>query len=140
MSGAPIAVVGLAAILPGSGDVAGFWENIREARDCFSDVPASHWKIEDYFDPTPRAKDKTYGRRGGFITPQPFDALSFGLMPSSLASTDAAQLLALLVSQRCIADADHGPTPRFDRSRCSVILGAAAATQLVAHMSGRMAQ
>ena len=140
MTGSPIAVVGLSSILPGSDDVAGFWENIREARDCFSDVPESHWKIEDYFDPTPRAKDKTYGKRGGFITPQPFDALAFGLPPSSLPSTDVAQLLALLVSQRCIADADNGTASRFDRARTSVILGGAATTALVSHMSGRMAQ
>ena len=140
MTAAPIAVVGLSAILPGSDDIAGFWENVREARDCFSDVPESHWKIEDYFDPTPRAKDKTYGRRGGFIKPQPFDTLAFGLPPASLPSTDVSQLLALLVAQRCIADADHGTAPRFDRARCSVILGAAATTALVSHMSGRMAQ
>ena len=79
MSGSPIAVVGLSAILPGSDDIGAFWENIREARDCFSDVPESHWRIEDYFDPTPRAKDKTYGKRGGFINAQPFAALGFGL-------------------------------------------------------------
>lgn len=140
MSGSPIAVVGLSSILPGSEDVSSFWENVREARDCFSDVPESHWKIEDYFDPTPRAKDKTYGKRGGFITPQPLDALAFGLPPSSLPSTDVAQLLALLVSQRCIADADNGKPARFDRNRTSVILGGAATTALVSHMSGRMAQ
>ncbi|MCX5754831.1 MAG: beta-ketoacyl synthase N-terminal-like domain-containing protein [Gemmatimonadetes bacterium] len=140
MSGSPIAVVGLSAILPGSDDIGAFWENIREARDCFSDVPESHWRIEDYFDPTPRAKDKTYGKRGGFINAQPFDALGFGLPPSSLPSTDVAQLLALLVSQRCIADADNGKASRFDRNRTSVILGGAATTALVSHMSGRMAQ
>ena len=140
MTGSPIAVVGLASLLPGSDDLTGFWSSLVEARDCFSDVPEQHWRIEDYFDPTPRAKDKTYGRRGGFIPPQPFDALAFGLPPSSLPSTDVAQLLALLIAQRCLADADNGATQRFDRKRTGVILGAAATTQLVAHMSGRMAR
>ncbi len=140
MTGSPIAVVGLASLLPGSDDLTGFWNSLVEARDCFSDVPEQHWRIEDYFDPTPRAKDKTYGRRGGFMPPQPFDALAFGLPPSSLPSTDVAQLLALLIAQRCLADADNGLTPRFDRKRTGVILGAAATTQLVAHMSGRMAR
>jgi polyketide-type polyunsaturated fatty acid synthase PfaA len=135
-----IAVVGLASLLPGSDDLAGFWRCLIEARDCFSDVPEQHWRIDDYFDPVPRAKDKTYGRRGGFLPPQPFDALAFGIPPSSLPSTDVAQLLALLIAQRCLADADNGPTARFDRSRTSVILGAAATTALVAHMSGRMAR
>ena len=140
MTGSPIAVVGLASLLPGSDDLTGFWNSLVEARDCFGDVPEQHWRIEDYFDPTPRAKDKTYGRRGGFIPPQPFDALGFGLPPSSLPSTDVAQLLALLIAQRCLTDADNGTPQRFDRKRTGVILGAAATTQLVAHMSGRMAR
>lgn len=140
MTGSPIAIVGLASLLPGSDDLAGFWRSLVEARDCFSDVPEQHWRIEDYYDPKPRAKDKTYGRRGGFIPPQPFDALGFGLPPSTLPSTDVAQLLALLIAKRCLEDADNGPEQRFDRKRTSVILGAAATTALVSHMSGRMAR
>lgn len=140
MSGSPIAVVGLSAILPDSADLTTFWENVREARDCFSDVPESHWRIEDYFDPTPRAKDKTYGKRGGFIPKVPFDSLKFGLPPSALPSTDVSQILALLVAGRCLTDADNGKDNRFDRKRTSVILGGAATTALVSHMSGRMAQ
>lgn len=140
MSSTPIAIVGLASLLPGSDDLQGFWQSLLEARDCFSDVPEQHWRIEDYFDPKPRAKDKTYGKRGGFIPHQPFDALGFGLPPSTLPSTDVAQLLALLIAQRCLADADHGTPGRFDRKRTACILGAAATTQLVAHMSGRMAR
>jgi polyketide-type polyunsaturated fatty acid synthase PfaA len=140
VSSTPIAIVGLASLLPGSDDLQGFWQSLLEARDCFSDVPEQHWRIEDYFDPKPRAKDKTYGKRGGFIPHQPFDALGFGLPPSTLPSTDVAQLLALLIAQRCLTDADHGTPGRFDRKRTACILGAAATTQLVAHMSGRMAR
>ena len=140
MSHPPIAVVGLGALMPGSDDVAGFWRTLVEGVDCLSDVPEAHWRVADYYDPTPRAADKTYGRRGGFIAPQPFDPVAFGLPPATLPSTDVAQLLALLLAQRCLADADNGPAPRFDRQRTSVILGVAATTQLVAHMSGRMAR
>ncbi len=139
-SSTPIAIVGMASLLPGSDDLASFWENVREARDCFSDVPDSHWKIEDYFDATPRARDKTYGKRGGFIPRVPFDSLKFGLPPSALPSTDVSQILALLIAQRCLTDADAGQDQRFDRKRTSVILGGAATTALVSHMSGRMAR
>ena len=140
MIASPIAVVGMASLLPGSDDLAGFWRTVVEAVDCFSDVPEHYWRTEDYYDPAPRTADKTYGRRGGFIPPQAFDALAFGLPPSNLPSTDVAQLLALLIAQRCLADADNGRATRFDRRRTSVILGTAATTQLVAHMSGRMAR
>ncbi len=140
MSGSPIAVVGLSALMPQSEDLTAFWHALIEGTDCLTDVPEPYWRIEDYYDSSPRAKDKTYGRRGGFVPPQAFDALAFGLPPSSLPATDAAQLLALLLAQRCLADADNGAPPRFDRSRTSVILGGAATTQLVSHMSGRMTQ
>ena len=47
----PIAVVGLGALLPGSQDLRGAWRDIVTGRDLMSDVPPSHWLIEDYYDP-----------------------------------------------------------------------------------------
>ena len=41
MSGAPIAVVGVSALLPESADLTTFWENVREARDCFRTRPTA---------------------------------------------------------------------------------------------------
>ena len=43
----PIAVVGVAALFPGSIDKDGFWRDILAGRDLVTDVPASHWLIDD---------------------------------------------------------------------------------------------
>ena len=49
----PIAVVGIAALFPGSIDKEGFWRDIVGGKDLMTDVPASHWLVEDYYDADP---------------------------------------------------------------------------------------
>ena len=134
----PIAIVGMGAIFPGRGDVTGFWRDIFEGRDLLSDVPASHWLVDDYYDSDPLAKDKTYGRRGGFIDPVAFDPLTFGIPPKTMEGTDTAQLLALIAAYATLQDIERDSEGRIDKSRTSVILGVASATELTAHMAGRL--
>src|SRR4249919_2565387 len=119
----PIAIVGVSALFPGSTDAAGFWRDILEGRDLITDVPASHWLVDDYYDPDPSAPDKTYARRGGFLDPVGFDTLGFGIPPSTLPATDTAQLLALIVAQAVLQDAARSQFDTMGRSRISVILG-----------------
>lgn len=134
----PIAVVGMGAIFPGRGDTTGFWRDIFEARDLISDTPDTHWLIDDYYDANPLTRDKTYGRRGGFLSPVAFDPLAFGIPPAQLQTTDTAQLLALVAAKMTLDDAERDSGGKIDRSRTSVILGVASATELTAHMAGRL--
>ena len=125
----PIAVVGIAAFMPGSTDLGGFWRNVLTGRDLMSDVPASRWLIDDYYDPDPRATDKTYGRRGAFLPEVDFDPVHYGIPPNSLPAIDTSQLLALMVAERVIADCAVG-LPE-NRERVSVLLGVAPLQLLV---------
>ena len=86
----PIAIVGVSALFPGSTDATGFWRDILAGRDLLTDVPPGHWLVDDYFDADPSAPDKTYARRGGFLDPVGFDALGFGVPPSTLPATPAS--------------------------------------------------
>lgn len=135
---APIAVVGMGAIFPGRGDTTGFWRDIFEGRDLLSDTPETHWLIDDYYDPSPLTPDRTYGRRGGFLSPVAFDPMAFGIPPAALKTTDSAQLLALVAAKMTLDDAERDSGGKFDRARTSVILGVASATELTAHMAGRL--
>ena len=134
----PIAVVGLGALFPGSTTVDGYWRDIIESRDRLTEVPRSHWLREDYFDPTPGTADKIYATKGGFMPSVDFSPLEFGMPPNAMPSTDTAQLLALVVAKRVLEEATRGKYESVDRSRMSVVLGVASATELVAHMSGRL--
>lgn len=133
----PIAVVGVSALMPGSQDVAGFWRTVVRGEDQIRDVPPTHWLIEDYYDPDPSAKDKTYARRGAFLDPVQFDPLAYGIPPKTLEATDTTQLLSLMVADRLIKDATRGGHADIDRDRVGVILGTAP-LDLLATMSNRL--
>ena len=134
----PIAVVGVSALFPGSVDSTGFWRDILSGADRMTEVPSTHWLIDDHYDADPAAPDKTYGRRGGFLGPIDFDALGFGVPPSVMPSTDTAQLLALIVAQRVLDDALRGQFSELDRRRASVILGVTSGQELFGAMASRM--
>jgi acyl transferase domain-containing protein len=134
----PIAVVGVAALFPGSIEKGGFWRDILAGRDLVTDVPASHWLIDDYYDPDPRARDKTYCKRGAFLPPVDFDPLEWGVPPSILPSTDTTQLLALIVAQQVLEDACGGSFKDLPRDRVSVILGVTSAQELLGSMVSRL--
>jgi acyl transferase domain-containing protein/NAD(P)H-dependent flavin oxidoreductase YrpB (nitropropane dioxygenase family) len=119
---ADVAIVGMACVYPGADGLGAFWANIVSGADAVTDVPADRWRAEAYPD---------LPARGGFLPPVPFDALAYGIPPSSLASIEPAQLLALEVAASALADAGYAQRP-FSRERTSVIFGAEAGSDLAA--------
>ncbi|MFE5564668.1 SDR family NAD(P)-dependent oxidoreductase [Amycolatopsis japonica] len=132
----PVAVVGVGAHTPGSFDAPGFWRMVLAGDDMIRDVPSTHWRIEDHYDPDPTAADHTYCRRGAFLDPVDFDAVAHGIPPATLPATDTTQLLALRVAEQVLTDCGllNG---RGDREGVSVILGTAA-LEMLHTMSNRM--
>ncbi|WP_437590989.1 SDR family NAD(P)-dependent oxidoreductase [Sorangium sp. So ce1000] len=133
-----IAVVGVSAIFPGSLDAHGFWRDILSGTDLITDVPSTHWLVEDYYDPDPSAPDKTYAKRGAFLKDVPFDPLEWGVPPTIMPATDTTQLLALIVAKRVLEDAAQGQFESMNRERISVILGVTSAQELLASMVSRI--
>jgi acyl transferase domain-containing protein len=134
----PVAIVGMAAIFPEAQNLHEYWENILHEVDCIREVPASHWDVDAYYDPDPKAKDKTYCKRGGFIPEIDFNPVEFGLPPNLVEATDISQLLALVVAKRAMEDAGYSQSREFDRSRIGVILGSAVGKQLTTPLGARM--
>src|ERR1700758_1164171 len=134
----PVAIVGVSALFPGSPEAERFWRNIVEGVDLLSGVPASHWRIDDYYDATPRTPDKVYVRRGGFLPDIDFPPMDFGIPPNVVPATDTAQLLALRVAQQVLEDATNGDFVEIDREGVSVVPGVPGGTELLAYMSGRL--
>ncbi len=129
-----VAIVGMSAIMPGAHDVEEFWANILAGVDSVTEVPASRWDADRYYDPDAVTKDAgrlTPSKWGGFLPRIGFDGLAYGIPPKSLASIDAVQLLSLEAAARALADAGYA-TRHFDRSRASVIFGSEAGTDLSA--------
>ncbi len=134
----PLAVVGLSALFPGSEDKAGFWRDILAGRDLITDVPETHWLISDYYDPDPQAPDKTYAKRGAFLSPADFDPLEHGIPPNVVPATDSSQLLALIAAKQVLDDAVSGQFNQVDRDRTSVILGVTSGQELLVEMGARL--
>ncbi|NET02807.1 MAG: acyltransferase domain-containing protein [Sphaerospermopsis sp. SIO1G1] len=135
----PIAIVGMASVLPEAKNLRQYWENIVNKKDCITDVPESHWSVADYYDPNPRTpEDKTYCKRGGFIPEIDFNPMEFGIPPSILEVTDVSQLLSLVVAKQAMEDAGYGESRDFNRENVGVILGVAMAKQLGMPLSARL--
>ena len=134
----PIAVVGVSALFPGSNDAKGFWRDILAGRDLISEVPETHWLVDDYFDADPAAPDKTYCKRGGFLSPIGFDPVEFGIPPSILPATDTSQLLALIVARQVLDDAARGQFAAMDKERISCILGVTSGQELFIELASRL--
>jgi polyketide-type polyunsaturated fatty acid synthase PfaA len=124
--------------MPGSHDPQGFWRDILAARDLLTDVPPTHWLIEDYYDADPSAPDKTYAKRGGFLKPVAFDPLEYGIPPALIEATDVSQLLSLVVAKRLLDDAFGGRWGEIDRERIAVLLGVTSGQQLMHTMGNRI--
>ncbi len=138
MTSIPVAVVGVSALFPGSSDAHGFWRDILAGKDLITDVPPSHWLVEDYYDPDPTVPDKTYCKRGAFLPKVAFDPMEFGVPPSIVPATDTAQLLSLIVAQKVLEDASQGQFASMDREKMSVILGVTSAQELLGSMASRL--
>jgi acyl transferase domain-containing protein/NAD(P)-dependent dehydrogenase (short-subunit alcohol dehydrogenase family)/NAD(P)H-dependent flavin oxidoreductase YrpB (nitropropane dioxygenase family) len=116
-----IAIVGMAALLPGAADAPAYWRNILRKSPAIVEVPAERWDWRLFFDPDPRARDKSYSRWGGFCPDIPVDPLAFGIPPTSMRSISTAQLLALEMTRRVLADAGYLGRD-FDHENTAVIL------------------
>jgi acyl transferase domain-containing protein/NAD(P)H-dependent flavin oxidoreductase YrpB (nitropropane dioxygenase family)/NAD(P)-dependent dehydrogenase (short-subunit alcohol dehydrogenase family) len=117
-----IAIIGMAAVLPGAANVRRFWSNTLSGFDAITEVPPDRWDWRLYYDSDPRARDKIISKWGGFLPDITFDPLRYGMPPSSLPSIEPAQLLALEVVRNALADAGYAERP-FPREQTAVVLG-----------------
>ncbi|MGH6771548.1 MAG: amino acid adenylation domain-containing protein [Xanthobacteraceae bacterium] len=105
--GAGIAIIGMGCILPGGVDSPeALWQLLCNARDAITEVPASRWTVDTFFDPDPGTPGKTATRWGGFVdNVDGFDASFFGISPREAAVMDPQQRMLLETTWRALEDA-----------------------------------
>ena len=135
---APLAIIGIGCLFPKAEEQSAYWANIREGVDAITEIPATHWRTSDYFDRDPKSSDMTYGERGGFLSPVPFNPMEYNIPPNILEAIDTSQLLGLVAAGHALKDAGYGPERDFDRNRTSVILGVTGALELVIPLGARL--
>ncbi|MGW6727162.1 beta-ketoacyl synthase N-terminal-like domain-containing protein [Nocardia sp. NPDC055029] len=134
----PIAIVGMSGLLPKAHTHREYWQNIIDGVDCTSEVPASRWSLDDYYDADRSAPDKTYSRRGAFLPDVEFDPLEFGMPPNQLEVTSTMQTLSLGVARDLLADAGATGSEWYDPARTGVVLGTTGPVPLMHPLAARL--
>ena len=117
-----VAIVGMACLFPGAGNLRQFWENIV-SKTCSIGEPPASWDANRYYQPTNTPSDRTYCTKGGFLGDlATFDPVEFGVMPNSLDGGEPDHFLTLRVAAEALRDAGCSPD-QLDPERTEVVLG-----------------
>ncbi len=119
----PIAIIGMSCRFPGAQDIFEFWQLLRDGRDAITEVPASRWEINDFYDPNPDIPGKMNTRWGGFLDEvAEFDPEFFGISPREANLMDPQQRLLLEVSWEALENAGIAPD-KLAGSQTGVFIG-----------------
>jgi acyl transferase domain-containing protein/NAD(P)H-dependent flavin oxidoreductase YrpB (nitropropane dioxygenase family) len=132
-----IAIIGMAGVFPGAGDLDSFWSNVVRGVDSLRDVDPERWNPELYCDPSGAPGETIPSPRGGFLDPVLLDPTEQGIPPRSMAAIEPVQLLSLEIARRALCDAGYAKR-EFDRARTSVIFGAEGGNDLAGALGFRV--
>ncbi|MFC4534168.1 SDR family NAD(P)-dependent oxidoreductase [Sphaerisporangium dianthi] len=105
-----VAVIGLAGRYPQAPDLVTFWRNLVDGRDSVTEVPASRWDHDAYYDPDQGREGRTYGKWGGFIDGvDRFDRAFFGISRRDAERMDPQERLFLQTCWHTLEDAGYPP-------------------------------
>ncbi|MBX3711494.1 MAG: SDR family NAD(P)-dependent oxidoreductase [Lysobacter sp.] len=103
---APIAIVGLSGRYPQSPDLDAFWRNLRDGRDCITEVPASRWDWQQWYSEDATREGAHLSRWGGFIEGvDEFDPRFFNISPREAIGIDPQERLFLQHAWLALEDA-----------------------------------
>ncbi len=105
-----IAIIGLSGEFPGANNLDAFWQMLVDGKEGITEVPATRWDVNAYYDSDPNAPGKMISRRGGFINGiDQFDAAFFFISPKEANYLDPQQRLLLKHSWLALESAGISP-------------------------------
>ena len=103
-----IAIVGLSGRYPQSPDIEAFWRNLRDGKDCITEVPADRWDWRAYYSEDRNEADRHYCKWGGFIADaDKFDPLFFNISPGAAEYIDPQERIFLEHAWMAMEDAGY---------------------------------
>ena len=123
----PIAVIGLAAIMPDAENVEQFWQNIIDAKVSIKQIPEGRWpgpsnNFWKQGGPGNVEEGYTYSKIGALVKGYEFDWRRWRQPPGTLPQIDICQQWAVTVSADAIEDAGFdGENKDIDRVRTGVV-------------------
>ncbi|RZA08189.1 MAG: polyketide synthase of type I, partial [Moraxellaceae bacterium] len=87
-----------------------YWINLRDGKDCITEIPQSRWNWQEYFTED-RNQEGHYSKWGGFISGvDEFDPRFFNIAPREAASIDPQERLFLQHAWMAVEDAGYTRT------------------------------
>lgn len=118
-----VAVIGIAARLPGGENVNEFWGNLKNGVDSITEVPPERWDVSKYYSPNINEPGKCYSKWGGFLKDvDKFDPLFFNISPAEAEFLDPQQRIFMQEAWKALEDAGY-PSQRLDNMKCGVYVG-----------------
>ncbi|MBL4889976.1 MAG: methyltransferase [Candidatus Lindowbacteria bacterium] len=104
-----IAIIGMSGRYPMANNLDEFWENLKEGRDCISEV--SRWSLDGFFYPDKKKAEQeggSYSKWGGFIErADEFDPLFFNIAPRDARKIDPQERLFVQSCWEVLEDAGY---------------------------------
>ena len=123
----PIAVIGVAAMMPDAPDLDTFWQNIIDSHVSIREVKEGRWPgpVDHFWTEGKPGNIKhgfTYSKIGAFVEGYEFDWRRWRQPPGTLPQIDPCQLWAVSVSAKAIEQAGYGDDGKtFPRERAGVV-------------------
>ncbi|MFD1990497.1 SDR family NAD(P)-dependent oxidoreductase [Paenibacillus nicotianae] len=121
----PVAIIGMSGKFPMADDIHELWENLKEGKDCISEIPADRWDWKAYYGDPYQEKNKTNIKWGSFIDGvADFDPMFFGISPREAELMDPQQRLMMMYIWKAIEDAGYAPSS-LSGSKMGIFVGTA---------------
>jgi polyketide synthase PksN len=104
----PIAIIGLSGRYPEAEDIQGYWQNLRDGKDCIIEVPKDRWDWREYYTEDRSKSGYHYSKWGGFINGvDEFDPKFFNISPVEAELMDPQERLFLQHAWMAVEDAGY---------------------------------
>ncbi len=105
-----IAIIGLSGRYPMADNLQEFWDNLKNGKDCITEIPSKRWNHADYYEEKKGKPGKTYSKWGGFVNDiEMFDPLFFHIPPVEAEFLDPHERILLETVWEAFEDSGYTP-------------------------------
>lgn len=91
-----IAIIGMSCDYPKSQNIEQLWENLKNGKDCITEIPEDRWDWKEYDDSNSESSKNIYCHFGGFLdNADKFDPYVFGISPREAVLMDPQERILL---------------------------------------------
>lgn len=119
----PIAIIGISGRFPGADNMEQYWDNLKDGKDCISEIPEARFDVKKYYDPQIGKEGHIYCDRIGMIDGvENFDPMFFEITPTEAEEMDPQHRLFLQEAYKAFEDAGYSKQA-LNNQKCGVYLG-----------------